>query len=233
MITVSKFMSKVKELSMKVLLINGSPRKTGNIATLLNNAIQGVTSQNVEAEIVHLYDYNFKGCISCFACKRKDGKSYGKCAVQDELTSILKKIEEADALIIGSPLYFGNVTGEVRSFLERLQFPYSVYDKNYSSLFPRKMQVGFIFAMNVTNERLEVCGYKESLSMIEQTAGRIFGDAESLFVTDTYQFDDYSKYEVTAFDPELKSKRREEEFPKDCKKAFDMGEKFARQVLES
>jgi multimeric flavodoxin WrbA len=221
-------MSKVKELSMKVILINGSPRKNGNISTLLDSAFQGVTSQSVEAEIVHLYDYNFKGCISCFACKRRNGKSYGKCAVQDGLTSILKKIEEADALIIGSPVYFGNATGEVRSFLERLQFPYL---ENYSSLFPRKMQVGFIFAMNVTNERLEICGYKESLSLIEQTAGKTFGEAETLFVTDTYQFDDYSKY-VTAFDPELKAMRREKEFPKDCKKAFDMGEKFARQILK-
>lgn len=52
---------------------------------------------------------------------------------------------------------------------------------------------------------------------------------ESLSVTDTYQFDEYSKYVTTAFSPEEKVKRRDEEFPNDCKKAFDMGARFARQ----
>jgi hypothetical protein len=60
---------------------------------------------------------------------------------------------------------------------------------------------------------------------------RTFGSSESLFVTDTYQFDDYSKYAVTAFNSEEKAKRQKEEFPKDCEKAFNMGAKFAKRSV--
>jgi multimeric flavodoxin WrbA len=62
---------------MNVLAINGSPRKKWNTATLLNTALEGAASQGAKTEIIHLYDLNYKGCISCFACKLKNGKSYG------------------------------------------------------------------------------------------------------------------------------------------------------------
>ena len=77
---------------MKVMAINGSPRKTWNTATLLKKALKGAASQGAETELVHLYDLNFKGCISCFACKTRGGKSYGTCAVKDDLRPILNRI---------------------------------------------------------------------------------------------------------------------------------------------
>lgn len=73
-------------------------------------------------EFIHLYELNYKGCISCFARKTKNGQSYRMCAVKDDLTSILKKVKEVDAIILGSPIYFGMVTGEMRSFMERLMY---------------------------------------------------------------------------------------------------------------
>jgi len=91
---------------MKVLAINGSPRKKWNTATLLQNALDGAASQGAKTELVHLYDLNYTGCTSCFACKLKDGKSYGKCAVRDGLTPLLEKIPDAGALILGSHIYF-------------------------------------------------------------------------------------------------------------------------------
>ena len=72
---------------MKVLAINGSPRTKWNTAALLNNALEGAASQGAETELVHLYRLNYKGCVSCFSCKLKGGKSYGRCAVKDELTT--------------------------------------------------------------------------------------------------------------------------------------------------
>jgi len=213
---------------MNVLAFNGSPRKNWNTATLLNKALEGAASQGAATEFIHLYDLNYRGCISCFACKRKDGKSYGKCAVMDDLTPVLQKIEKADAIIIGSPIYFGDVTGLLRSFLERLMFQYLVYDTNYSSLFKNKISVGFIYTMNVDHNRLEQVGYEQSFKGTEMSMARIFGSSESLFVTDTYQFDDYSKYVATAFDEKEKARRRLEAFPNDCQKAFEMGVKFAQ-----
>lgn len=216
---------------MKVLAFNGSPRKAWNTAVLLNHALEGAASQGAETEIIHLYDLNYKGCISCFACKLKNGKSYGKCAYKDGLTPILEKIEQADAIVFGSPIYLGAVTGEMRSFLERLIFQYLVYDKNYSTLFSKKIQTGFIYTMNVDDSRLHEMGYEHHLNLTEMALKRTFGTVESLFVTDTYQFDDYSKYVVTSFDPEKKAKRRKEEFPNDCQKAFEMGSRFATGVI--
>lgn len=215
---------------MKVMAFNGSPRKNWNTAILLNNALEGAASQGAETELIHLYDYSYKGCISCFACKLKGGKSYGRCAVNDDLKAILKKVEEADAIILGSPIYFGMTTGEIRSFLERLMFQYLVYDANYTSLFKRRMQTGFIYTMNVNQSRAEELRYEQNLKGTEMAMKRIFGALESLWVTDTYQFDDYSKYESTGFNEEKKAKRRQEVFPRDCQKAFDMGVRFTRQI---
>ncbi|HWR30437.1 MAG TPA: flavodoxin family protein, partial [Negativicutes bacterium] len=172
---------------------------------------------------VHLYDLNFKGCVSCFACKRIGSPSYGKCAYKDELTPILEKVEHVDALLLGSPIYLGAATGAMRSFLERLIFQYLVYDENYSSLFKGKISTAILYTMNVNEDRKKLSGYDQHLQITEMMLRRTFGSAESLFVTDTYQFDDYAKYVVTAFDPVAKAKRRNDQFPLDCQKAFDLG----------
>ncbi|MBU3186867.1 flavodoxin family protein [Clostridium estertheticum] len=217
---------------MKVIAINGSPRKDKNTATLLNRALEGAASQGAETELIQLYDQIYKGCISCFACKLKDGKSYGKCAVKDDLTPILEKLAHADAIILGSPIYFGAVTGEMRSFIERFMFPYLVYDSSYSSLYGKKIPTGFIYTMNVNNEQMKVVGYEQGLSFVENAMERLFGSFESLMVNDTYQFNDYSKYVVTSFDEKKKAQVREDQFPKDCKNAFNMGVRFVKSILK-
>src|ERR1700690_796019 len=90
---------------MKGIAFNGSPRKHWNTAMLLEKALEGANSQGAKTKLIHLYDLDYKGCISCFACKTKGGKSYGKCIVTDDLKPIFKKIESADALIFGTPRF--------------------------------------------------------------------------------------------------------------------------------
>ncbi|WP_143316443.1 flavodoxin family protein [Clostridium sp. HBUAS56017] len=211
---------------MKIIAINGSPRKNGNTGILLNKALEGAASNGAETEIFHLYDFNYKGCKSCFACKLINGNSYGNCSINDEISPILKKIKNSDAIILGSPIYLGSITGEMKSFMERLIFPYLVYDENYSSLFPKKISVGLIYTFGVDEQRLKQSKWQESIKYNEFLVERFLGKAESLFVTDTYQFDDYSKYVSTAFDAGNKLKRREEVFPQDCKKAFELGKRL-------
>ena len=150
---------------MRILAINGSPRKNWNTATLLTKALEGAASQGAETELIHLYDLSFKGCTSCFSCKLKNGKSYGKCAYIDELTPILEKAGEADAIIMGSPIYLGAATGEMRSFLERLVYPYLVYDAERSSLFKKKISTGFIYTMGVPESRMKEMGYEQQLKI--------------------------------------------------------------------
>jgi multimeric flavodoxin WrbA len=213
---------------MKVIAFNGSPRKKWNTATLLEKALEGAASEGAETELIHLYDLIFKGCRSCFACKTKGGESYGRCAAEDDLTPILKKVEEVDAMILGSPVYFGTVSGEVRSFMERLLFPYLTYTAPPRSLFPRKIKTGFIYTMNAREEWVKEFGFPPHIGN-ERILKMIFGASEALFSFDTYQFEDYSKVVADLFDPEKKAKRRKEIFPKDCEKAFDMGARFAKK----
>lgn len=214
---------------VKVIAFNGSPRKKWNTATLLGKALEGAASDGAETELIHLYDLTYKGCISCFACKTKDGKSYGRCAVKDGLTPVLKKVEEADLLFFGSPIYYGTATGETRSFMERLLFPYSTYTDPPGTLFPRKIRTGFIYTMNVTQEMMKERGFDRQIALTEEALARIFGASESFFSFDTYQFEDYSKVFAVRFDPVKKAERRAAVFPHDCQKAFEMGVRLARQ----
>lgn len=208
---------------MKAIAFNGSPRKKWNTATLLEKALEGAASQGAETELIHLYDLDYKGCISCFACKTKGGKSYGHCAVKDDLKPIFQKIEAADAFILGSPIYFGAVSGEMRSFMERLMFQYWRYSEPPQSLFPKKIKTGHIYTMNVTEAEMKKRAYNQLLDRNEMVMQILFGASASLYCFDTYQFDDYSKMAAERFDPDKKAKRRKEIFPKDCQKAFEMG----------
>jgi multimeric flavodoxin WrbA len=213
----------------KVIAINGSPRKKWNTATLLQNAIDGAASKGAETELVQLYDLTYTGCTSCFACKLKGGKSYGKCAVRDELTPVLEKIETADALILGSPIYFGTATGEMRSFMERLLFPYLVYTSPPTSLFKRKIPTAFIYTMNVPEKHMKDFHYTVHTDLNESVLARTFGRAESLFSCETLQFEDYDKVVFNYFDPEERKERHRTVFPQDCRKAFELGARLALQ----
>ncbi|MCK9375414.1 MAG: flavodoxin family protein [Syntrophobacterales bacterium] len=212
---------------MKVIAVNGSPRKSWNTATLLKKALKGAASRGAETELVHLYDLKFRGCISCFACKTKGGKSYGRCAVKDDLRPILQKIEAADALILGSPIYFGTVSGEMHSFLERLLFPYFTYTDPPQSLFPRKIPTAFIYTMNVTAELAQEWGYQRLFDHHQRLLEMVFGSAEFLCGYDTYQFKDYTKVVAECFDPEHKAQRRREVFPQDGGRALALGARLA------
>lgn len=215
---------------MKMVAINGSPRKNRNTSILLNKVLQGANLLEIETEMVHLYDYNYKGCVSCFKCKLKNGISYGKCILSDELSPILETIAKSDAIVFGSPIYFRSVTGEMRSFLERLMYPYLVYDVDNTTLFEKKIPIGFIYTMNITFELMEHLNYIKTFDDIAHYMRKIFGNYEHLISCDTFQFDDYSKYVVTLFNETKKTEVRERQFPIDEIKAFDMGVKLAKQI---
>ncbi|MGE5654594.1 MAG: flavodoxin family protein [Bacillota bacterium] len=210
-----------------VLAINGSPRTSWNTATMLQKALDGAKAQGAETELIHLYQLDYKGCISCFACKRK-GNGLGRCAVKDDLYPLIDKIIASDAVIFGSPIYFGNITGQMLCLLERLFFAPLSYNKDRTPSFPSKLSTAFIYTMNVPEQQLAKIGY---LQLFEQTKGRLErflgGPSEVLTACDTYQFDDYSKFEASGIDAEHKQKMREEQFPIDCQKAYDLGARLA------
>ena len=209
---------------MKAIAINSSPRKGWNTHILLEKCLSGAEEAGAETELINLYDIDFKGCTSCFACKRK-GVVAATCAMKDNLEPVLLKICECDILVLGSPIYFSNVTGEMRSFMERLLFPYSSYEGKPSS-FPKIINTAFIYTMNAPSFALPIIGYSKLFSSNQKLMKKTFGNAESLIVTSTYQFNDYSKYAMTMFSGEKRLKRRETVFVEDCKKAFELGKKL-------
>lgn len=193
---------------------------------MLGHALQGAAASGAETEIVHLYDLDFKGCTSCFACKLKGGKSYGKCAMKDGLTPVLDRIARADALILGSPIYFGTVTGEMRCCMERLLFPYLVYARSPATLFGRTIRTAFIYTMNLPEQLMNEYQYPVHMNLNESVLARTFGEAESLCSFETLQFEDYDKVVFNYFDPEERKERRRTVFPQDCRKAFDLGKRL-------
>ena len=216
---------------MTVIGINGSPRKTWNTAKLLTQALAGAASQGADTELVRLYDLDFKGCTSCFACKLIDGPSNGRCALKDELTPVLRQIEDdAEALILGTPVYFGSQSGEMRSFLERLLFAPLVYADPPRTAFPRRIRTGMIYTMNAPQAAIVALGYEALFRSTEATLARILGESETLCSYDTYQFPDYSKVVMERMDPAQKAERREQVFPEDCRKAFEFGRRLASKA---
>jgi len=213
---------------MKVIAVNGSPRKNWNTAKLLQEALKGAESKGAETKMVHLYDLDFKGCISCFACKRKNSSCDGLCAVKDDLKTVLKEILGCDILLLGSPIYFGNITGEMRSFLERLVFPNLSYNAGQRSVFQGKIISGFIYTMNASEDQMKQLNYEPIFLQYKNLLKIFNGDSEVLLSNDTYQFKDYSMYEASKFDETHKAKVKAEQFPIDSQKAFEFGARLAR-----
>ena len=216
---------------MKAIILNGSPRKNFNTAQLLKEAQKGAEALGAESEYYNLYDFNFKGCMSCFACKRKGAKTNCVCAIKDDLRPILEKCISSDLIIMGSPVYFSYPTGIFRSFLERLLFPVHTYlvDKetgNLKSLRPKTIPVGVIFTMNCPYEMMKKYNYPTILEDNVNALNHILGYSEVLYSCDTYQFVDYSKYDIDLFDEKEKAKTRATQFPKDLQNAFELGKRL-------
>lgn len=100
---------------MKVLGVVGSRRRNGNTAYLVKEALYAIESDEVQTDLIFLGDYNIRGCTGCEGCK----DTY-KCVIMDDMQKIYPLILNSDAIILGSPTYFYNITSEMKAFIERL-----------------------------------------------------------------------------------------------------------------
>lgn len=212
---------------MNVIAVNGSPRKDWNTGTLLKSALEGAESVGAQTRLVHLYDLTYRGCTSCFSCKRKGNSCNGLCAMRDDLRDVLAVVLECDVLLLGSPIYFGDVTGEMRSFQERLLFPNISYDEFGRSDFPRQVSCGLVFTMNCPEAFVREVHYDVLFEHHTRLMGILKGTTEVLTSHETWQFTDYSAMNAAVFDVEARATRRAEQFPVDCRKAFEMGARLA------
>ena len=98
----------------KVVIFNGSPRKNGYTAKLLDRVANGAKSKGAEIIEFDLNDSGIRGCQGCYYCRAHDG-----CAIQDYLQPMYEAINEADAIIFGSPIYYHQITGQAKVWLDR------------------------------------------------------------------------------------------------------------------
>lgn len=113
---------------MKVLLINGSPRVGGNTSIALDEMVKVFQEEGVEAEVVQVGNKDVRGCIACNRCGE-----LGKCVFDDAVNEIAPKFEEADGLVIASPVYYASANATLIALLDRLF---------YSTHFDKAMKVG-------------------------------------------------------------------------------------------
>ncbi|MEE3482929.1 MAG: flavodoxin family protein [Bacteroidales bacterium] len=211
----------------RIIIIDGGPRKTFNTASMLNKFAEGANSASEEIEVksYRLYEIDYKGCMSCMACKIK-GKAVNICKFKDGLTPILNEIAEADGLVLGSPNYFGEITGQMRAFLERLAFPWLSYN-DYSNTAPKRMPVVLIETQNGTQEYNNCNGY----GSMEYCITQALGEPEKLIAYNTYQVKNYANYELAGFSEEEKRKYRDEHWENDLQQAYDAGRRMAGKII--
>ncbi len=125
--------AKFMEVIMKVLLINGSPHKDGNTSLALAEMKKIFDKENIEAEIVNVGSEAPGGCKGCYACAK-----LGKCVIDDIVNETAIKFEEADGIVVASPVYYASANGSLISFLDRLF---------YSSSCDKTMKVGAAIAV--------------------------------------------------------------------------------------
>jgi len=208
---------------MKAVILNGSPRKKWNTDLMLREAEKGALSVGTETEYINLFDLNYTGCRSCMACKRK-GADRCKCYWKDDLSPVLDSIFAADALIIGSPIYLGDITSQVHGLIERLHFCTLSYD-DYSNYFTGRVNVGIILTMNAPKPYYNM-SYKKKAKEIAGIFKSLNGEVEVYPCCDTLQVNDYSKFDMSGFNEAHKKEMREKNFPNDLENAYKLGVKL-------
>lgn len=209
---------------MIVYAISGSPRKKWNCAQLMEEFSNGVKEVIPDAEVrtVYLYDYKYTGCRSCFGCKLKKGIPL-QCTVKDDIFELLKEVRNSDGIILASPIYYFDLSAQMRGFLERLLYP---------GASPKNIPTAFIYAMNATED---VCDklFGKHLDDIETFVESTFHvKPVRISSYDTYQRAPEELYRPSHMNMQAKKERHDTQFPLDLQAAHEEGRKFAQTILK-
>ena len=217
----SPLVKQIPKKMKKVVIIDGGPRKNWNTAQLLHKAQEGAESTGADVEYIRLYDLKYSGCRSCLACKRKGIENPCKCYWKDELSPVLEGVLCADRLILGSPIYYSEPTGMLRSFLERMTFPAMSYN-DYSSVFKGRIDVDIFLTMNAGAQYYD-SAYKSRRQEYCAPFRFLGGDIRIHPVCDTLQVNDYSRYDMASFSEAHKKAVHDAEFPAALEEAYRVG----------
>ncbi|EKF84991.1 flavodoxin family protein [Methanobacterium formicicum] len=128
---------------MKVIGFTGSPRSESNTEILVEEMLKGSSDTGAQTKIFNLTDMNIVPCKACMHCKVNEGV----CATDDDMQEIYKELKEADAFIVGSPLYFGEMSAQTKPFIDRL-FAFYIPDSEVNS----KKNMAFVFSQGNPDE---------------------------------------------------------------------------------
>lgn len=104
------------EAGMKVVGFVGSPRKKGNTTTIVNEVLRGAQEAGAETKVFNLNQLNIRGCQGCYKCQTPEGK----CVQTDDMAALYDEIYSADAVVVGTPVYMFQITGQTKIFIDRL-----------------------------------------------------------------------------------------------------------------
>ena len=107
----------VVNLNPKILIVLGSPRKKGNSATLAAKVAEGAIADGADVETAYLNGLNIKPCQGCENCQQE---SFNGCAIEDEMNQLYAKMQEADSVVVASPIYWFNISAQTKIFIDRL-----------------------------------------------------------------------------------------------------------------
>jgi multimeric flavodoxin WrbA len=123
---------------MKVVAFNGSARKDGNTAILLNVVLEELKKEGIGIELVQLAGETLSGCIACYRCAENKDQ---KCAVvNDRVNEYIAKMKQADGILLGSPTYISNMTANMKALIERS----AIVSRNNGDMFKRKVGAAVI-----------------------------------------------------------------------------------------
>lgn len=133
---------------MKVLMINGSPKTNGNTNRALEEIAKTLKEENVDSEIVSIGNEGIRGCIGCGGCAGK-----GQCVFDDDIVNeLLQKMEEADGLIVGSPVYFASPNGSLISLLDRFFYAGKSFAHKPAAAITVARRAGTVASFDVINK---------------------------------------------------------------------------------
>lgn len=139
---------------MKVLIINGSPNKVGCVSHALDELTKTLNKQGIDTETIFVGNKDIRGCISCGYCRKN-----GNCVFNDIVVEIASKFEQADGLVIGTPVYYAGANGTIISLLDRLFFSTS-FSKNMKvgAAVISSRRAGSTSALDEINKYFTICG---------------------------------------------------------------------------
>ena len=157
--------------------------------------------------------------------------SIGKdvCARKDDFTEPLRETAYADGIVFASPMYFFQITAQLRAFIERLFFPWLSY-KDYSTHPPKgRIPTAFIYTMNAGKEHLHL--QENNMNENEMIIGNALEKPERILAVNTLQVKNYDRYDMQGFNLEAKQRWHEEHWQEELQNAFDAGKRMAEKIM--